>query len=298
MAIPESQLDTWSAQGSVRQSAATYQLVKNVLEDRAAPYANRQFDAWLQGSYGNDTNIWADSDVDIVICTTEIFYFDTDQLTSTDKANFERAHPGSGQYNYNQFKSEVVAWLRQKFGDAVQPGSKAIFIAGNNVRRDVDVLVAAEHRYYWDYSNSQLPRYAPGIVFWKADGTKVVNYPRQHSENCTIKHQATWNRFKPTVRVFKNMRNRMIADGLLTEGIAPSYYIEGLLSNVPSEIFGQRFADTFVQSMKFLRQSDKADFTCANGIHYLLWANSDVNWPPANCQTFIDSAIRYWDAWR
>ena len=32
-----------------------------------APYAGKAYDTFLQGSYANDTNIYADSDVDIVI---------------------------------------------------------------------------------------------------------------------------------------------------------------------------------------------------------------------------------------
>jgi hypothetical protein len=66
MAIPESQLNTWSAQGSVQQSKNTYATVKGVLESGSAPYSSRSYDTFLLGSYGNDTNVYADSDVDVV----------------------------------------------------------------------------------------------------------------------------------------------------------------------------------------------------------------------------------------
>ena len=65
MAVSDAQLETWSHQGSKAQSAATYATVRRVLLDSRAPYANRSFDIFLQGSYNNDTNIYADSDVDI-----------------------------------------------------------------------------------------------------------------------------------------------------------------------------------------------------------------------------------------
>jgi hypothetical protein len=39
------------------------------------------------------------------------------------------------------------------------------------------------------------------------------------------------------VRVFKNMRNSMIEKGFLAEGVAPSYFIEGMLWNVPNDRF-------------------------------------------------------------
>ncbi len=41
MAIPESQLDTWSSQGSVTQSQTTYATIKNALESAEAPYAGK-----------------------------------------------------------------------------------------------------------------------------------------------------------------------------------------------------------------------------------------------------------------
>jgi hypothetical protein len=67
MAIPESQLETWSHQGSVKQSRDTYATIKRTLEASDTKYADKDFEVFLQGSYGNDTNIYAESDVDVVI---------------------------------------------------------------------------------------------------------------------------------------------------------------------------------------------------------------------------------------
>lgn len=73
MAIPEKQLETWTGLGSVQQSSATYQSIKGMLDDTDAPYASRNIDSFLQGSYCNDTNIYGDSDVDIVLRTKMLF---------------------------------------------------------------------------------------------------------------------------------------------------------------------------------------------------------------------------------
>jgi hypothetical protein len=54
MAIPESQLDTWSHQGSVQQSSDTYATVKRALEANDTKYADKSRDVFLQGSYGNE----------------------------------------------------------------------------------------------------------------------------------------------------------------------------------------------------------------------------------------------------
>ena len=73
MPIPESQLEIWSKQGSISQSSSTYASVKNALEDSKAIYKDQSFEVLLQGSYGNDTNIYAESDVDVVIRLDSIF---------------------------------------------------------------------------------------------------------------------------------------------------------------------------------------------------------------------------------
>jgi len=93
MAIPESQLDTWSHQGSITQSSTTYATVKRALEAADTKYANQSFEVFLQGSYGNDTNIYAESDVDVVIRLDTIYHYDTSALTPQDLAVFQAGLP-------------------------------------------------------------------------------------------------------------------------------------------------------------------------------------------------------------
>ena len=88
MAIPEAQLETWSHQGSVQQSCDTYATVKRSLEANDTKYADKSFDVFLQGSYGNDTNIYAESDVDVVIRTDSIYYYDTSALIRKNCRSF------------------------------------------------------------------------------------------------------------------------------------------------------------------------------------------------------------------
>ncbi|MER9187072.1 nucleotidyltransferase domain-containing protein [Mesorhizobium australicum] len=301
MTIPEDQLETWSQIGAIQSSAATNQTITNVLVDQRAPYSNRSYQQpFLQGSYKNQTNIRTDSDVDIVFCTDAIFYHNIyevspPRVTAAGQAAFEQAHPGVGAYSQQQFKADVAQWLRANFGDDVQPGSKAIYIRGNNNRRDADVLVCARFRHYFNYIDEAHHSRADGIVFWKNDGTRVVNFPRQHAENCTTKNQNTREWFKPTVRVFKNMRNRMIEAGILAAGVAPSYYIEGLLSNGPDLCFGHSFQRTYEQCMGYLSHALVDDLLCLNDVHYLVRPNSDVNWSPDNFTTYMRATAEFWD---
>ena len=78
MAISEAQLETWSRQGAAAVgSRDTYATIKRALEIPGAGYSDKGYKVFLQGSYGNDTNIWAESDVDIVIRLDATFFYDT-----------------------------------------------------------------------------------------------------------------------------------------------------------------------------------------------------------------------------
>ena len=52
MGIPESQLDTWSHQGSVTQSSATYNTIKNALEPAGSPYAGKNYEVFYFSGTG------------------------------------------------------------------------------------------------------------------------------------------------------------------------------------------------------------------------------------------------------
>lgn len=121
MTIPLSQLETWSAQGSITQSKNTYASVKAALEDTNAQYKNRNFKVFFQGSYGNDTNIYAESDVDVVIRYDGAFFHDIKTRPLDEQAAFHQTFPNAGGYRYGEFKAHVTNALVSKFGEAVKP---------------------------------------------------------------------------------------------------------------------------------------------------------------------------------
>jgi hypothetical protein len=293
MAIPESQLVTWSHQGSIQQSTATHGTVKGVLDSTKSPYHLKSFESFLQGSYGNDTNIYADSDVDIVLRLDSTYYYDPSALPATELAAFNAAFvPAS--YSFDDFKRDVVGWLASaaNFGSAATPGAKAISIAPQGNRRSADVLVAAQYRRYISPT-----RWHEGVCFFLPNGTRIENFPKQHSQNCTTKHQATKSWFKPTVRVFKNMRNGMIDKGIIRKGLAPSYFIEGLLYNVPNAKFGVSFDNTVVNCFNWIANADHSQLVCANELHWLVRDGSATSWPTADCGLFLSSICNYWNQW-
>lgn len=297
MPIPESQLDTWSHQGSITQSSNTYNSIKSVLEANTTPYSGKNFKVFLQGSYGNDTNIYAESDVDIIIRLDDCFFSDLDSLPEEEKAAYKQAF-SDAVYTHADFKRDVLSVLTGQYGSAVKAGDKAITIDASGSRRKVDVIVATQFRRYFKFRSSSDSEYAEGICFFNAVGERIANYPKQHSANLTTKHQASAKWLKPMARVFKNMRSRMIDDGLIEAGIAPSYYLEGLLYNVPNEKLTSSYQDCVVNILNWYRQeAKKVDLVCANEQYYLLRDGFNTCWPQANCDAFVEAAVKLWNEW-
>ncbi|WP_265281506.1 nucleotidyltransferase domain-containing protein [Verminephrobacter aporrectodeae] len=292
MAIPETQLETWSHQGSIMQSSQTYNLIKDVLEASKTPYAGKKFKVFLQGSYGNATNIYAESDVDIVICLSDCFQSDLSNLSEAEKAAYKKAFVDA-TYTHVNFKQDVLSVLTNQYGSAVIKGNKAIAITASNSRRKVDVIVAIESRRYFKFNSPGDSQYAKGICFRNTAGEIIVNYPQQHSENMTAKHHQVSSQFKPIVRVFKNMRSRLVSDRLIERDVAPSYYIEGLLYNVPIDKFTPNYQDCVVNVLNWYRSEAKNNnLICANAQYDLLKC-----WPQANCDAFIDATVSLWGNW-
>lgn len=296
MAIPESQLETWSRQGSVPQSRDTYATVKLALEANDTPYRSKSFKVFLQGSYCNDTNIYSESDVDVVIRLDSIFYPDLSQLAPGQKAAYAAAPHPSVSYTLEQFKQDVLTTLQKRFGSAVKAGKKAISIEASGNRRKADVIVAAVNKKYQEYPVTSVQP-TEGILFLTDTRARIINYPTLHSENCTRKHQSTASWFKPTVRILKNMRKRLVDNGTIASGVAPSYFIEGLVYNVPDAHFGGTYQGTIVKALDWIVKAKRDDLVCANRQHYLVRDYPNVCWNPANANQFISAAVHLWNNW-
>lgn len=297
MPIPESQLETWSHRGSITQSSNTYNSIKNVLEASTTPYAGKNFKVFLQGSYGNDTNIYAESDVDIVIRLDDCFFSDVDELSEEEKTAHKQAFSDAA-YTHVDFKRDVLSVLTTQYGSAVKAGDKAIVIDAAGSRRKSDVIAATQFRRYSKFRSSSESTYVEGICFFNAAGERIANYPKQHSANLTTKHQASSKWLKPMARIFKNMRSRMVDDGLIKAGIGPSYHIEGLLYNVPNEKLTSSYEDCVVNTLNWYRQeAKKVDLVCANEQYYLLRDGYHTCWPQPNSDAFIEAAVKLWNKW-
>jgi hypothetical protein len=92
------------------------------------------------------------------------------------------------------------------------------------------------------------------------------------------------------------MRSRLVADGAIAKDTAPSYYIEGMLYNVPDEKFGSCYGDTFCNCVNWLIQTDRSQLNCAHE-QYRLLGNSNVQWPSEKCTSFLNALVTQWKSW-
>ena len=282
--------------GAQVTSKETYATVKLALESADAGYADKNYNVFLQGSYGNDTNIYKESDVDVVIRLDSIFTYDIKNLQPDQKIAFQAAHPAA-TYTHTHFRDHVLEVLYNRFGDAVVPGTKAVKINPLHNRRKTDVLIATQHKKFSSWYGPGNDVQVTGISFHKADGTRVSNYPKQHRENLITKNQATSEWFKHIVRICKNARQKLIDQGVIAAGVAPSYYVEGLLYNAPNNLFGTSYDASMVNVINWLLEADRSKFLCANQQYPLLDGNADVTWNSANCNAYLDGLVELWKDW-
>jgi hypothetical protein len=131
-------------------------------------------------------------------------------------------------------------------------------------------------------------------VFWATGDGKIVNFPKQHRDNLSSRNQENHSRLKPLVRIVKNLRNKMQDDGVLTVGKAPSYFLEGLLWNMPYTHYQYTHVGTIDAFVDWVASLDTTNLTCANGIHFLVRNNFPTSWKTYDFIEFRDSITAYW----
>lgn len=248
MPIPESQLKSWSNLGSQQASAKTYRSIKKALTEYSWPTA-MDHKVYLQGSYPNFTNIRGDSDVDIVVETTNVFYHN---ILYEHQAHYGLTHRGS--YDWKQFRAEVKAALSNYYGhnEVIESRSgKCIKVLGKGGRLNADVVPCVTYKKYTNYSH-----FVTGITFWTNYDVQVINYPKIHIKNGSDKNFRCGENYKKTVRIFKNARNAVNSD-------FPSYFLECMLYNVPTNCFSGCNGEIFCNVLNFLNRA-KTDGTLQN----------------------------------
>jgi hypothetical protein len=287
LAISEAQFETWSHQGAVDSSKKTYASVQCALS-QSQRLGLHGYDVFLQGSYGNDTNIRADSDVDVVVTLTDAFRRDLSNLTPPELLLYNNSF-STAAYAFAEFRKDVLDQMNAYYGKAlVIEGKNSIKLKPASGRLGADVIVSLEYRRYIRFNGSHDQSFVPGIAFDRLDGVSISNYPKLHSANCTAKHKATAGWFKPTVRIFKNMRRRLVELGKLAEGVAPSYFVECMVYNVPNQCFGRNYQSTVLDAMVWISKADTSKFVCANEQTYL-FGDRPEQWRTNQCQQYFSA---------
>lgn len=291
MTIPESQLSTWSHHGPQDSSKRTHEAIRRVLDTYQWPSGvTRDFS--LQGSYRNDTNIRGDSDVDVVLELTSTIHYDASSLSQYEQGLVSASlQPAS--YDWNDFRREALKALEDGFGSRMAgQGNKSIKLKANPPRLAADVVVCVRHRRYTSYLS-----YVEGITLWALrDKRWIVNYPKEHYKNGAAKSARTWDRYKRTVRMFKNARNRLVSAGRISADLAPSYFVESLIYNAPDSAFLPGLQETYCSIVNWAVGSALDRLVCQNGQQGLFGSSPD-QWSVVDARTFANQLVYLWNDW-
>ena len=298
MAIAEAQISTWSNQGAMLASAQTYTSIKTCIEG-GNWNDDVKYNIYLQGSYKNSTNTRGDSDVDVVLEFTSTFYSNKSELSLADRLEFEDYH-GDAKYSLNDFKTGVIERLESYYGESdISVGSKSIKVKGGNGRLDADVVCCSPYRRYNSFGKNNTKDYVEGIVFWDGKGQEVVNFPNKHFRSGATKNSLSNMNFKPMVRVVKNINSKLVTDGMISSGLAPSYFVECLVYNVPSSVFRQisyqnRLLGILRYFVDIVKNDGLSELMCQNNM-IELFGGSDQQWDEDDAKQFITALVNYWN---
>ncbi|KYK34927.1 MAG: hypothetical protein AYK18_13540 [Theionarchaea archaeon DG-70] len=298
--IPESQLEIWSHQGAVKTAKATHESIRRALNSHEWPY-NIDFEVYLQGSYKNSTNIRGDSDVDIVVQLNSTFLPGLANLSLYGGIIFNWAYPNAA-YLWEHFRADVLQALENYYGTSgISEGNKSLKVAGNSGRLPADVVVCLQYRGYQYFRSRYDEQYVEGIVFYSfRENQWILNFPKQHYNNGVTKNEETNGWYKRTVRVFKNARTYIVNKGVISENLAPSYFLECLLYNVPNIYFGNNYKESFSNIIDWLLYTFSSNnyrvFLCQNEL-LPLFGDEPEQWSVNDAIELLVALTELWSDW-
>jgi len=298
MSIPTSQLETWTNPGADDSATTTYNRVKNGLESSESVLEEKEksYEVYLQGSYKNSTNIYADSDVDLVVQLNSTYRRDLSRLSSTQKSKYKDSI-SKASYGWEDFHADVVETLKDKYGsNSVTEMDLAVVLETDALPLTADIVVCQQYRRYRKFKNLSEQEYDEGIVFWNLSTDKrLISYPKIHYENGAEKNDSTYGRYRETVRLFKNARSYLVSQGAISEDLASSFYIECLLYNAPSTKYKHDLQNRYTEIVNWLVEAQLKSFKCQNGIQDLF--GNTTEWTTGDARKFIQKLVDLWNNW-
>lgn len=274
-------LHNYSKQGDIKKFKDTYNELKAFFEskidtDEYGP------DIYLQGSYGNNTNIEDESDVDIVIEMTTTYYYDINLLPEEYQLKFRSEHPPSNR-SIHDFKKHIVDILEGSSYDYDLKNKCIKITSGTSL--NADIIVCARFRKFTTYS-----KYYEGITFWDKEGQQIISYPKYHKEFMKEKNKRVPD-FKPTVRIFKNIKTELINSGWIDEDRISSYFVESMIYNVHDYYFTisdlqNRVLEIILWCIKYITHH-KMFTPCGR---YYLFGDGENQWDKHDAINFLRNA--------
>jgi hypothetical protein len=283
----EQTLDGWRKPASETEEqkiSNAISMIKDAIKSHDT-LKNKDIEFIVQGSYGNNTNIKIDSDIDVCAMLKDTFYYVLRE--GATKASYGI---GDGTNDFTDYRKYIIEALIKKFGNEnITVGNKSIKIKSNTYRVQADVIPAFQYRNFRQDSTNNINNFIEGIKFFSSRNEEVINYPKQHISNGTTKNTNTTRRFKRAVRLYKRIKNKMIEDGLPVPKSINSFLIEGLLWNTPNTTFNNSstWNGLLKDSIIFLYNNTDTDEKCkdwgeVSEMFYLFhsgrkWSRADVN---------------------
>lgn len=296
MAISNNQLSIWANAPTSTKPKYTHEHVREAIS-LSENLKGKDYKIYLQGSYANSTNIKVDSDIDIVIQLNSTFNHDTSKLTLDQKELFNQAHKGA-TYHFVDFKVDIIQALESYFDQSrIKIGNKSIKLIGDNYLSNTDIVPCLQYRNYNSFDINNKNDYVEGIKFWTTNENKeIVNYPKIHESNGKYKNQVnrTNSKYKDVVRIVKNIKKKLIEDNVLNSKMAPSYFLECAIYNVPDSYFVYDYQMSLEQSLGFiLNECDPSRMRTVSEQH-LLFGPNEWQWNVNNAGIFFEKIRQYY----
>jgi len=261
--IPDSEVQRYTrgpASSTVSSVSNFQEAIRDIL--------GNDYETFLQGSYRNDTSVRELNDVDIVALRK----FTVSTVFSEERYNQTISWP--------DIFAAVKASLdtSPKLRGKTSYGDKCVKV---NAEWKADVVPAVRIKHY-DQD--------PIAIYSFREAKERKNFPRVHYDNGVEKHQQTGETFKPLVRMFKRWAAHHWPSD---ESVAPSFYVECLVSNVPNDNFVTDLAHAFFQvgywiERNILPNPAPVVYSVARDKDILL----DTEWKLANYARFHAQLVR------
>ena len=267
----------------------TERMIRDAINEHQA-FNNCSVSVYAKGSYPNNTNVRAESDVDIAVQCSETFYYKLD-----DPSIPKPGPPYEGIWTPKYLRSEVKKALDAKFGSQVDAsGNVAIKVSPSTARVDADVVPCFDYRQYFTSDS-----YREGARIYRKDDSYAENYSQQHLAKGRAKNTSTNRYYKRAVRILKRASNAMETDGHHRE--VASFLVESLAYNCPDALFLlPTWSKTIREVVAHIWENTKAAaepitnserWVEANDVKYLF--HSSQSWNRKDARDFAYAAWNY-----